>query len=141
MSKEREIRVLLLEQKRIEREIERVYQEVILLERSMNEIRNATQTLTEMKGRKIVKGETLFPIGGGVFVFGTLSEKNKVLINIGANIYLTKTIEETLKILNDNFNYLGKAHTERINVLNELRKRYDQITEKLLEYQVSAGGR
>ena len=83
MSQAEEVRKLILEQRFLAREMERLYQETLLLERTIREVRSATQTLSEIKSGKIMKGESLFPVGGGVFVFGTVSSDNKLsLIHI-----------------------------------------------------------
>jgi len=141
MSQAEEVRKLILEQRFLAREMERLYQETLLLERTIREVRSATQTLSEIKSGKIMKGETLFPVGGGVFVFGTISSGNKVLVNVGAGVYVTKTVDEALKLLNDQLNSLNKAHSDRVRTLNELKRRHDEIVAKLMEYQVSASGK
>ena len=141
MSQAEEVRKLILEQRFLAREMERLYQETLLLERTIREVRSATQTLSEIKSGKIMKGESLFPVGGGVFVFGTVSSDNKVLVNVGAGVYVTKTVDEALKLLNDQLNSLNKAHSDRVRTLNELKRRHDEIVAKLMEYQVSASGK
>jgi len=141
MSQAEEVRKLILEQRFLAREMERLYQETLLLERTIREVRSATQTLSEIKSGKIMKGESLFPVGGGVFVFGTVSSDNKVLVNVGAGVYVTKTVDEALKLLNDQLNSLNKAHSDRVRTLNELKRRHDEIAAKLMEYQVSASGK
>ncbi|RLG61161.1 prefoldin subunit alpha [Candidatus Geothermarchaeota archaeon] len=136
-----EIRKLIVEERRLYREMERIYGQVVLLEKSINEVKNATVTLREIKMGKDVEGNMLFPIGGGIFVFGVLADRSKVLVNIGANVYLSKTVEDALKLLNENYNFLSKTRSDLLKILNQLRRRHDEIATKIMEYQASVGGR
>jgi prefoldin alpha subunit len=66
-------------------------------------------------------GEILFPLGSDAYTFGKITEKNKIIVEIGAGIALEKSIEES-KI------FLEKRKTELENVLAQTQKDISEIS-------------
>jgi prefoldin alpha subunit len=59
--------------------------------------------------------EVLFPLGSDAYTFVKITEKNKIIVEIGANVALEKSIEESKELLK-------KRKAELENVLNETQK-------------------
>lgn len=68
--------------------------------------RNALATLSSLPE---AKGESILPIGGGVFLKATGIDGATVLVEIGAGVIAEKTVEETKKIISDRSQKLEEA--------------------------------
>jgi len=135
----KDVRELIIEQQRIEREVERLAQEVALIDRSIGDAEGALSALEAIKKGEAKEDDLLFPVGGGIFLRGKLSEKERVVVNVGSNVFLTKGIEEAINLLKERLNLLNRAKTERVQALSTLRRRYDEIAAILAEERVKAG--
>ena len=137
---EEEVRKLVLEERRLYGEIEQISREIALLEKTMDEINGAIITLKEIQGKKPFKQSNLFPVGGGVLIFGRLTEEDRVLVNVGANVYISKTMGEAVESLSKSYNFLMNAHVSRVKMLNDLKSRHNEIVARILEHQTSKEG-
>ena len=135
MSREEDIQKVVVEERRLARAIEAVYQEVAALERSIFERRLALATINEDLKNPLKDKSVLVPIGGQIYVPSRLSTTDRVLVNIGANIYVAKGREEAKGFLEERLEALEKAHSERTKLLQDLRRRHNEILTLLLEYQ------
>jgi prefoldin alpha subunit len=68
--------------------------------------------------------EVLFPLGSDAYTFGKITEKNKIIVEIGANVALEKSIEESKELLK-------KRKAELENVLNETQKAISETSSAL----------
>ncbi len=97
-----------------------VKQRDILLSKLV-EIQNTLTSIEEIKKRK---DEILFPLGSETFMRGRIVSKNKIIVGIGANIALEKSIEDAKKILE-------KRKLEIETNLNEIQKSILNISSQL----------
>jgi prefoldin alpha subunit len=141
MSLEDKLSQLLNEQRIINQTIEAIYSEVILLQKALEERRGAKLFLERYKNIEGIVAETLFPIGGGVYVEGNLPIKKKFYVHVGANIYLLKEIDEALTYVDNAIKELEKALNERNKALMELKSRYDELTAEIGELYMKLQGR
>lgn len=132
---EREAARLLVEQRRILQEIERIYSEAVLLERAIFERQMALTSITEYKMLSDDK-DTLIPLGGNVYIPTRISPGKRLLIGVGANVYIAKDVDSAIEYLNKSIGELNSAYRERLTVLNELRRKYDEITAMLTELRM-----
>ena len=65
----------------------------------------------ELKGLK-AGTEMYVPVSGGVFMRAAVKEPDKLLVNVGANTAVTKTVPETIKLIQDQINEIGSAKTQ-----------------------------
>ncbi|MEM3403713.1 MAG: prefoldin subunit alpha [Nitrososphaeria archaeon] len=85
---------------------------------SLNDLENAEATIeTLSKGKSF---DTLVYIGGGMYTPSKMDNLNKVLVNIGSNVVIEKS-------LNDAQMYLKERKIEIRNALNELTKQKQQV--------------
>ena len=60
------------------------------------EIQNTLSSMDEIEKSK---EDILFPIGAEAYAFGKVVDKKRVMVDIGANVILEKTVEEGKQIL------------------------------------------
>lgn len=118
--------------------IEQVSREILTLERAMVERRMALTTIDEDLKEALKEKEVLVPIGGEVFLYAATSSLDRVLVNIGANVFMVKRKEEARGLLQGKLETFQRAHQERTALLRDLRGRHDGIAAALMEYQARA---
>jgi prefoldin alpha subunit len=101
---------------------ESMKQREILMNRII-EIDNSIESLNEAYNNE---NETLFPMGAETYVIGKVTEKKKMLVNIGSNILLEKTFEEGKEILNS-------AKIDLEQALKEFQHEIDHVSSDLQE--------
>ncbi|MEM0134998.1 MAG: prefoldin subunit alpha [Thermoplasmatales archaeon] len=78
-----------------------------------------------------IEGDSLIPIGRGLYVEGQVKNKDRVVVNIGSNAYKKATIENALSILEERKNEAAKALESSRKSENELQQRYAQLEDYL----------
>jgi prefoldin alpha subunit len=78
-----------------------------------------------------VEGDSLIPIGRGLYVEGEVKNKEKVVVSIGSNTYKKSTVADALQILEERKNEAARALENGRNSENDLQKRYAQLEDYL----------
>jgi len=83
------------------------------------------------------KEDVLFPLGGAAYTFGKVTDKNKMLVEVGAGVALEKNFTEARDILNERKNDIENALTtiqrniqETSESLQVLEPQIQQIIER-----------
>lgn len=90
----------------------------------MNRISEVDSTLASLNEIEKVDGDSLFPVGSSAFVFGKITDKKKMIVEIGSGIALEKDFEDGKKTLEKN-------KTELENVLKEIEKEISNTSSML----------
>jgi len=102
-----------------------------LINLKLEELKSAKAFLDSLKTID-VNTELLFPIGGGVFVKGRISNKEYVLMDIGANVIVKRAVSESTDAVNNNIINLEDAKTKIEGQLAQVIQKYNEL-QKLLE--------
>jgi prefoldin alpha subunit len=94
------------------------------LERILMESRTSVDTIKGLDST--ASEELLIPVGGGVLLRSVPPKLDKILVNIGANVMVEKTKEETIKIMEQRVQQLEEDVTVMINQRNQLADRLDK---------------
>ena len=116
MSQEEVIQQKYLEFQALEQEIKLLQQHLMNLSQQLLELKRLRQDLEELKKAKIAS-KVFSPLGAGIYVETELKNNSQLLINSGANVLTSKTVEEAQEIV-----------TQRIN---EMTKLFDQMEQSL----------
>jgi len=81
-------------------------------------------SMEEMEKTKSEKIMYNFPLGAGAYTIGPVIDKKKLIVEVGANIGIEKSLEEGKQIL-------GKRKAEIENGLNNLHKEIAEISAAL----------
>ncbi len=134
---EKELARLIIEQRRLLQDIEAIYSEIVLLERTIMERQAALASLREYKDSKEER-EVLVPLGGNVYLPSKIVPGKNALVGVGANIYITKPVDEAIGYIDKAINQLNQIYRNRVSLLNQLRRRYDELTALISEMQLRA---
>ena len=115
--------------------VEVLYNEVNVLQRSLVEHQNALEILKLYKSSEQKESETLLPIGGAVYLPVNITRPNKVIVGVGANIFLEKSVEEAIQRVSESMNNIKKAVEDRVKSLEDLKNKYEEISAAIAELQ------
>lgn len=108
------------------------------LEARMMELEAAEHTLREVNGAK-EGSEMLLPLGGGCYGHGTLTNKDKFMVEIGAGLVKEQSLKDAIANINgkknDVENVGKKLKTEIDNIMGSM----DRIGLELQEFSAGAG--
>ena len=135
MGLEENLASLVYEQRRIMELVEVLYNEVNVLQRSLVEHQNALEILQLYKTSKEKKSETLLPIGGAVYLPVNITHPNKVIVGVGASIFLEKSVEEAIQHVSESMDNIKKAVEDRVKSLEDLKNKYEEISAAIAELQ------
>jgi len=103
-----------------------------ILETKINEISTTIETIEEIK--KLKKNDEVWSsVGSGVYMSATINDPDKIMVNIGANTLMKKTIgkaEEFLEKKDDELKALDQQLTAKIiQFSDEIKETENKIRE------------
>jgi prefoldin alpha subunit len=103
------------------------------LDAALREHENAISFIEEMKKAE-GSMEVLIPIGGGNFVHGIITSTDKMEVSVGADVIITKSLDEGYQIMlkrKDNLIRMKEAYLQRLqehlNRAAELRRFLESV--------------
>jgi prefoldin alpha subunit len=118
MAEQKELQEKILTYRILEARLDSLLKQRDMLASKLVEIQNTLASVDEIEKSK---EEILFPIGAEAYTFGKVVDKEKMIVEIGANVALEKTVEEGKQIL-------SKRKTEMENALNSMQKGVMEIS-------------
>ena len=100
----------------LDSQIQQLQKQHKLLEENAAELVFAKQGLDELSGAS-VGSEILAPFSSGIFVKGVLSNNSEVIVNVGSNVAVKKSVPDAILLLDSQ---LGEVREAQTNVLLEL---------------------
>jgi prefoldin alpha subunit len=95
----------------LSQQMKQAEQQVETFDNQLIELESVKQSLTELG--EVKKGTDLFvPASGGIFVKATIQETNKLLVNVGSNIVVAKTVKETVGMIDEQIKEIGNLKTQ-----------------------------
>ena len=135
-----------MESRYLEETVNELQSRSSMINSAINELRISNVTLEGLKNEK--KGSQLFvPIGGGSYVKAKLITAKKVVVGIGADIAVEKTVKETkvdlaarIADMEKTREALGQQLNQVIGRIQENRARLEDISAKQREKGVNPSG-
>jgi prefoldin alpha subunit len=95
----------------------------------LNEIENTIKSIDEIKKSE----EFLFPIGSDAYVFGNVTDKTKVVIEMGAGIAFEKSFDSAVEILKKKKSELEKLINDVQNEITRTSSMIEQLASDIQE--------
>ena len=86
---------------------------------------------------KASKGDTLLPIGSGVFISCPKPDASKVIVSVGGGIMVQKKPEDALKILQERQKRMADAMGNSQAALDEIVKNIERLTVQASSAQIA----
>ena len=132
-----ELNKMAIQIKYLEEQIERLTQQVQLIATSIINLENTNITVENIKTMEVGQ-EILIPTGNIAFLKGKIVNVNKIIINLGSDVFADVTIDSAKKIINNRLEDLQKTQTalrnrlqNNINKMNEIRPKFQELYTKL----------
>ncbi|MFB0522213.1 MAG: prefoldin subunit alpha [Candidatus Bathyarchaeia archaeon] len=146
-SDEETFRRLAVELRILEGTAEALQSRINLVRAALTELRVASMTLEGVEKEK--KNASLFvPIGGGSYVKAKLDSAEEVIVGIGADVAVERTMKEARENLENRIaelaktgNTLGQQLNDVIGKIGEHRSELEGVTAKLRERERTSGVR
>lgn len=129
-SSEEEVNRLVAEVQLLDATINALRSRLEVTEAALAESRMALETLRAVKSVK--KGtELLIPIGAGSYVFARIDRTDRVIVGVGANVCVEKTIDESIKITDERVSRLEQVRTALYQQIAQASQRLSEAREAL----------
>ena len=97
----------------LDQHMKKLNDELTTLENKTTEIESIKQSLEELK-KTTKDDEILVPVSNGIFLKAKIQDKEKLLVNVGSDTIVQKTIEETKELVSEQQKELEKYKSEII---------------------------
>ncbi len=109
--KQAEAQQKLMHLQMLSQQMKQAEEQVATFDNQLMELETVKQSLTELGTVK--KGADLFvPASGGIFVKATIQDTDKLLVNVGSNIVVAKTVKQTVGMIEEQITEIGKLRTQ-----------------------------
>jgi len=143
-SGEETFRRLVVELRILEGTAETLQSRINLVNAALTELRVANMTLEGLEKEK-KEVPLVVPIGGGSYIEATLRSADKVIVGVGAEVAIEKTIKEAKENLGNRISNLEKTRTSLEQQLTQVvdrigghRAQLDEMTAKLSREQATS---
>ncbi len=134
---ERKVQSLLAEFRLLENRMNEANSQREILTRAFLDARAGVVTLKELGTSST--SEVLIPLGGGVFVNGKTPPVDKLLVAIGADVVVEKSIDEALKYLEERVKGMENAvvglDAQRNDINNKIIEKRESINNIMAKQQ------
>ena len=120
---EEELRKLSVEMRFLEQTAESLQQRISMVNAAMTDLTYANMALESIEKEK-ENAELLVPIGGSSYIKVKLSSPDKVIVGMGANVSIEKTLPEAKAIVKERLEELEKT-------MRSAQQQFGQIAERI----------
>jgi prefoldin alpha subunit len=128
MSQDAKIDQIVYSMEVIRQQLEEIEGQIQSLALILQDLATSTDFLKNMN---MVEGDSLIPIGRGLYIEGEVKNKERVVVSIGSNAYKKSTVEDALSILEERKSDAARALESSRNSENDLQQRYAQLEDYL----------
>lgn len=130
MNDEQKLRQKYTELKIIDQNIRQIHKHLQDIENQILEVRYLKQSMDDFKNVK--EGtEVLVPVSNGIFAKAALNDNKELLVNVGANTVVTKSVNEVKDLMDNNLNEIKKAQTKFLEDLQKLSMKAAELEKEL----------
>ncbi len=114
----------------IQRQIQSVESQLDEIVKQKEQVKTSVKALKDLSEEK--SEEVLVPIVNGVFAKAKLLDTKKLLVSVGSNVLVSKSIDEAVKLLEDNVKeletYQGQLEATYKQLIAEFNRIQDQLS-------------
>ncbi|MCD6509223.1 MAG: prefoldin subunit alpha [Thermoprotei archaeon] len=130
---EAEVQRLLYEYDYLQRLAQLIRARLDTLNMLRTNLTNAREALNALKDKN--EGhELLIPIGGGVYIYGSLENAKSVLVDLGAGYVIERSFDTAIEYINTRLNEIDKSMKDLVNQLNQVTGKLSEIEPILRKY-------
>ena len=127
---EQELQQKYFELQMLEQQLKALQNQIFKMDEQLVEIRLAIENVEELKATQKGK-EILVPLTQGIFIKSELKDNEKLIVNVGANITVEKTIEETKDLLKKQHVEISKYKEELESTMQNLEDEFTKLASQI----------
>lgn len=128
--KEKQAKEAYMEYQMLDQHIKQLQKQIEAITQQLMELMATRNGLEEFK--KIDAGREIFvPLSSGIFAKASVKDTTELLVNVGANVAVTKDVESTKKLIQNQIEEIKKIHKQMIEELERMTGHAAQLEQKL----------
>ena len=128
--KEEKSQEIYMEYKAIDEHIKQLQKQLEMLTNHLVEMHSTNSSLEDLD--KIKKDKEMFvPISSGIFAKGTINDTSELLVNVGANVVVTKDIDSVKKLIHHQIEEMKKVHKRMLEELEKAAQKAAELEMRL----------
>tara|TARA_Y100000310_G_scaffold344870_1_gene460141 strand:- start:4999 stop:5448 length:450 start_codon:yes stop_codon:yes gene_type:complete len=132
MTEEIQLREKYMELQMLEQSLNQLNQKKQTLENQMNEFEALKENLKDIKNSK--KDSPMYsPLGSGVFIKSEIKDTDNVMVNVGSNVVIERTIEDSKGLVGEQIKELDKMLKQLEKEIKEGMKKSNKLGSELSE--------
>ena len=114
----------------LENQLKQMQKQLEHVTEKISEVEELQFSIGDLKG--VSSGTEIFvPISMGIFAKATLKENDSLIVNVGNNVVVNKTVEETKSLLANQVKEMGKMHAHLVQQMEKLAIRAEELQSEL----------
>lgn len=131
-ARQRDMQKKYYEMQIVDAQIKQVQKQLMTLDGQTEEIKDVITYLSELGNAEVGK-ELFVPLTSGVFVKAELKDNKKVLMNVGGNVVVTKTVDEGKELIHKQLKEVEKVREQLMKEFQKLFTRAQSLEKELME--------
>ncbi len=127
---EKKLQAKYMEFQSIEQQMRQLDNNLQTLDGQLMEIKSMQQSIKEMESIK-KNSEIMVPVAAGMFVKGTITDSNIILVNVGNNVLVDKTIPQAVELLEKQIGEMSGIRAQIIAQLNKMSAKMQTLDNEL----------
>ena len=137
MTAEEQMKEKYMQFQTLQQQMEQVSQHLEQFNQQLAELDISIIAIQEL-GSAEKDNEILAPIADGIFFKGKLTDNQKLVVNVGSNVTVERTIPEVIKLLEQQKEETGKRMQEADEVMQHISKEAMKVYQDVEELQNNA---
>ena len=130
MTEKEKAQEIYMEYQSIDEHIKQLQKQLEVLTNHLVEMHSTSSSLDDLD--KIKKDKEMFvPISSGIFAKGTISNTSELLVNVGANVVVSKDIASAKKLIQHQIDEMKKVHKRMLEELEKMAQRAAELEAQL----------
>ncbi len=118
------------EMQMLEQQINHIKKQIEQFDAHVAELQGSVETLNDLK--EAGKGnEMLVPVAGGIFMKASIADADKLVVNVGSQVAVEKSVEDTQKIVSTQIGEMMQYREQLIENMRKLVEHYGRIEQEL----------
>ena len=132
MENEEQMKEKYMQFQAIQQQLEKINEHLEMLTQQSGEVEISINAIKEI-GKTEINNDILAPIANGIFIKAKLLDNKKLVVNVGSDTTVEKTVDEVVKLLEEQQKQVNKGMVEADSAMQELSsqamKMYQEIEE------------
>lgn len=128
--KEKKAQEMYMEFQMIDQHIKQLQKQLQAITQQLMEFESTSMSLEDLQ--KVPSGKEIFvPLSSGIFTKATINDTSELLVNVGANIIVSKDIASTKKLIANQVEEVRKLQKRMMDELEKMTEKAAKIEEQL----------